>query len=57
MGAAKRLMTIMIGSILIPGVLLLAPVDEMSVELRLIDSIPGLIVSADRRSAGSASER
>jgi ABC-type glycerol-3-phosphate transport system permease component len=57
MGAAKRLMTFMIGSIMIPGVLLLAPVYEMFVELRLIDSIPGLIVSADRRSAGSALER
>jgi ABC-type glycerol-3-phosphate transport system permease component len=42
----RALMTFMIGSTMIPGVLLLAPVYKMFVDLGLIDSIPGLIVTA-----------
>lgn len=38
------LMTFMLGTMMIPGVLLLAPVYELSVRLRLVDSIYGLIV-------------
>lgn len=41
----RVLMTFMIGSTMIPGVLLLAPVYKMFVDLKLIDSIPGLIVT------------
>lgn len=39
------LMTFMIGSTMIPGVLLLAPVYKMFVDLSLIDSIPGLLLT------------
>jgi multiple sugar transport system permease protein len=39
------LMTFMIGSTMIPGVLLLAPVYKMFVDLTLIDSIPGLLLT------------
>jgi multiple sugar transport system permease protein len=42
----RVLMTFMIGSTMIPGVLLLAPVYKMFVDFGLIDSIPGLIVTA-----------
>jgi len=42
----RALMTFMIGSTMIPSVLLLAPVYKMFVDLGLIDSIPGLIVTA-----------
>jgi ABC-type glycerol-3-phosphate transport system permease component len=42
----RVLMTFMIGSTMIPGVLLLAPVYKMFVDLGLIDSIPGLLVTA-----------
>lgn len=38
------LMTFMLGTMMIPGVLLLAPVYELCVKLGLVDSIPGLIV-------------
>jgi multiple sugar transport system permease protein len=39
------LMTFMIGSTMIPGVLLLAPVYKMFVDFSLIDSIPGLLLT------------
>lgn len=39
------LMTFMIGSTMIPAVLLLAPVYKMFVDLSLIDSIPGLVLT------------
>jgi ABC-type glycerol-3-phosphate transport system permease component len=42
----RVLMTFMIGSTMIPGVLLLAPVYKMFVDLGIIDSIPGLLVTA-----------
>jgi multiple sugar transport system permease protein len=42
----RALMTFMIGSTMIPGVLLLAPVYKMYVDFGLIDSIPGLIATA-----------
>lgn len=42
----RVLMMFMIGSTMIPGVLLLAPVYKMFVDLGLIDSIPGLLVTA-----------
>jgi ABC-type glycerol-3-phosphate transport system permease component len=41
----RVLMTFMIGSTMIPGVLLLAPVYKMFVDIALIDSIPGLLVT------------
>lgn len=41
----RVLMTFMIGSTMIPGVLLLAPVYKMFVDLSLIDSIPGLLLT------------
>lgn len=41
----RLLMTFMIGSTMIPGVLLLAPVYKMFVDLSLIDSIPGLLLT------------
>jgi multiple sugar transport system permease protein len=42
----RVLMSFMIGSTMIPGVLLLAPVYKMFVDLGFIDSIPGLIATA-----------
>lgn len=41
----RALMLFMIGSTMIPGVLLLAPVYKMFVDIGLIDSIPGLLVT------------
>jgi multiple sugar transport system permease protein len=41
----RLLMTFMIGSTMIPGVLLLAPVYKMFVDFGLIDSIPGLLLT------------
>lgn len=41
----RVLMTFMIGSTMIPGVLLLAPVYKMFVDFSLIDSIPGLLLT------------
>ena len=41
----RLLMTFMVGSTMIPGVLLLAPVYKMFVDFGLIDSIPGLLVT------------
>jgi ABC-type glycerol-3-phosphate transport system permease component len=41
----RVLMTFMIGSTMIPGVLLLAPVYKMFVDFGLIDSIPGLLLT------------
>jgi multiple sugar transport system permease protein len=41
----RLLMTFMIGSTMIPGVLLLAPVYKMFVDFALIDSIPGLLLT------------
>jgi ABC-type glycerol-3-phosphate transport system permease component len=40
----KALMTFMLGSMMIPGVLLFAPIYEMMVELRLIDTYQGVIL-------------
>lgn len=42
----RVLMMFMLGSTMIPGVLLLAPVYKMFVDIGLIDSIPGLLVTA-----------
>jgi ABC-type glycerol-3-phosphate transport system permease component len=42
----RALMLFMIGSTMIPGVLLLAPVYKMYVDLSLIDSIPGLLLTS-----------
>ncbi len=42
----RLLMMFMIGSTMIPGVLLLAPVYKMFVDLELIDSIPGLLLTS-----------
>jgi arabinosaccharide transport system permease protein len=42
----RVLMLFMIGSTMIPGVLLLAPVYKMFVDLGLIDSVPGLLLTA-----------
>jgi multiple sugar transport system permease protein len=41
----RLLLSFMIGSTMIPGVLLLAPVYKMFVDFGLIDSIPGLLVT------------
>jgi ABC-type glycerol-3-phosphate transport system permease component len=41
----RMLMTFMVGSTMIPGVLLLAPVYKMFVDFGLIDSIPGLLMT------------
>jgi ABC-type glycerol-3-phosphate transport system permease component len=41
----RLLMTFMVGSTMIPGVLLLAPVYKMFVDFGLIDSIPGLLMT------------
>jgi len=42
--AKKALMTFMLASMMIPGVLLLAPVYEMMVKLHLVDSFKGLLL-------------
>lgn len=42
----RSLMLFMIGSTMVPGVLLLAPVYKMYVDLSLIDSIPGLLLTS-----------
>jgi ABC-type glycerol-3-phosphate transport system permease component len=41
----RALMAFMIGSTMIPGVLLLAPVYKMFVDFALIDSVPGLLLT------------
>lgn len=41
----RALMAFMIGSTMIPGVLLLAPVYKMFVDFGLIDSVPGLLLT------------
>jgi multiple sugar transport system permease protein len=42
----RALLLFMAGSMMVPGVLLLAPVYKMYVDLQLVDSIPGLLLTS-----------